>query len=253
MQFKDIIQWLEGPRIYAEGVKLYLLHGQNRRLRYVFTHQADQLAQETLVEQLRIIAGLSEASMRSMRRKAAKGIPQQLKAERVSTHRQAPAEKVQRVKFRDRFPFLSEPDCPDVLKVAVADLFTSYGKYCDGHAALANLPDDEQSEISLRLCAQVVENYLTDRAIMEELKYYADHHELLGTTDAVASFIEKQNIANLTDAELIHQRASASANVSKAKRRLSENDSDVQAAALLERWIQRKTAIEAEISERKKN
>lgn len=248
----DVKQWLEGPRNYEEGVTLYLRYGQNRRLRYVFTHQTGSLVMDMLVEQLRIIAGISETAMRCMQRRAARASARSTALPAGKTSQQASGETMARIRFRERFPFLSDTDCPDVLKVAVADLFTAYGKYRDGHAALVAMTDDAPSGQSLDLCRQVVDNYLTDRAIMAELDYYAKHHELLGEAAVVRRFIEQKGLDSLSDADLIKQRASAAANLSKAKKRLAASDDDHQAAALLDKWTARKKAIDGEIEKRKK-
>ena len=43
-----------------------------------------------------------------------------------STYSEAPETVRKAIRFREEFPFLRQPDCPDELKVLVADMFSAY-------------------------------------------------------------------------------------------------------------------------------
>lgn len=89
----------------------------------------------------------------------------------------------ERAKLRDDFPFLNDADCPDELKVLVADKITAYKAYVKDQADLvkhANGELDLQPDTAKNLAAQVVENFEKNREIYEELNYYKEHGKILG-------------------------------------------------------------------------
>lgn len=89
----------------------------------------------------------------------------------------------ERAKLRGDFPFLNDADCPDELKVLVADKITAYKAYVKDQADLvkhANGELDLQADTAKNLAAQVVENFEKNREIYEELNYYKEHGKILG-------------------------------------------------------------------------
>ena len=44
-----------------------------------------------------------------------------------SKYAEAPEPVRKMIRFREKYTFLNSPDCPDVLKILVADMFTAYG------------------------------------------------------------------------------------------------------------------------------
>lgn len=89
----------------------------------------------------------------------------------------------ERAKLRDDFPFLNDADCPDELKVLVADKITAYKAYVKDQADLvkhANGELDLHADTAKNLAAQVVENFEKNREIYEELNYYKEHGKILG-------------------------------------------------------------------------
>lgn len=163
------------------------------------------------------------------------------------------------IRFRERFTFLNEPDCPDILKILVADMFTALGKYKEAHAALVDLPDDAALQKAAELAEKTVENYLANREIWEELEYYRENRELLGKCEKVKAMKEAQELEKASDLELSRLMNSAAANTSKQKARLKEaqaekNQEKIEAAtAALATWEAKKTAVKAELEKRKKN
>lgn len=85
----------------------------------------------------------------------------------------------EKIVLRDKFPFLNEPDCPDELKILVADSITSHRKYVEGHEKLF-LVAHKGKEECFEVAAETVENYLKNKAIWKELEYYKKHKKILG-------------------------------------------------------------------------
>lgn len=160
------------------------------------------------------------------------------------------------VNFRDRFPFLRLPDCPDVLKVIVSDLFAAYDRYRAAHAALAELPDDADRKQAEQLAAEAVENYLQDRALLEELEHYRDHGTLLGRHPTVAASMQIASLKNLSDLDVEKIRKNAASNASKWRKKLEEctpgTDDHTRCADNFRRWELTKQEAEQELEERKK-
>lgn len=160
------------------------------------------------------------------------------------------------VNFRDRFPFLRLPDCPDVLKVIVSDLFAAYDRYRAAHAALAELPDDADRKQAEQLAAEAVENYLQDRALLEELEHYRDHGTLLGRHPTVAASMQTASLKDLSDLDVEKIRKNAASNASKWRKKLEEctpgTDDYTRCTDNFRRWELTKQEAEQELEERKK-
>ena len=160
------------------------------------------------------------------------------------------------VNFRDRFPFLRLPDCPDVLKVIVSDLFAAYDRYRAAHAALAELPDDADRKQAEQLAAEAVENYLQDRALLEELEHYRDHGILLGRHPTVAASMQTASLKDLSDLDVEKIRKNAASNASKWRKKLEEctpgTDDHTRCTDNFRRWELTKQEAEQELEERKK-
>lgn len=79
--------------------------------------------------------------------------------------------------FRAQFPFLSRPGCPPELKALSADKITAWENYTAGHEKLF---DCSSLEECYQVAFDVVENYIENRLIYEELEYYGKHGNILG-------------------------------------------------------------------------
>lgn len=91
----------------------------------------------------------------------------------ATENQQSPA----RPKFRDQYPFLRNATCPAELKILAADKLTAWETYTRAHAALFDCMTPEECYKTART---VLDNYLENRRIFEELDYYQKHHKVLG-------------------------------------------------------------------------
>lgn len=82
-----------------------------------------------------------------------------------------------RPKFREQYPFLRETGCPPELKILAADKLTAWENYTQAHAALFDCTSPEECYTTAR---KVLDNYLENRQIFEELDYYLRHRTPLG-------------------------------------------------------------------------
>lgn len=158
------------------------------------------------------------------------------------------------IRFREEFPFLNAPDCPDELKVLVADMFSAYDKFRAAHENLVNMPDNASIAEAFKEAQTAVESYLDNREMWDELEYYKEKGEVLGKAECLKALVEQKEISSLSDIDLSKQIANARSNISKAKASLqaAENDEDkAKAETNLSKWESRKSLLEKELETRK--
>lgn len=307
---KEIVAYLSGPRNYAEGVRLYERHGHNRMYKRRFALEDTEFSRALLAEELRNLAGLSEAEFKRLPRMSK--VRPQLAGKRASViiqddaalmdladsfgvtvdelvspefqdrvlameeneqrveeladeletarrkYAEAPEPVRKMIRFREKYAFLNSPDCPDILKVFVNDLFAAYDAYKTAFARLQLLSDQATAEAATE-AEKVVTAYLANREIWDELEHYRTTGEILGRA---AKFKEAQkaepveDLAALSDLDLAKKLNSARVNQSKKSTALKEAEAagkdTAAAAAALERWTATRARIEAEIERRKK-
>lgn len=290
----EIIDYLTGPRDHHEGAALYCRFGVNLRLKRLFAVDTTATTREIMLDELRRMAGLTEEEYRRLPRLARRPAPSVQRPDELkrakeeisdlndelenlndeldeargriedleddlesarSEYKKAPETVTKMIRFREKYPFLNSPDCPDELKILVADMFTAYGRFKEAHARLRDIPD-EDSEKAFRECEAVVEEYLRNREIWEELDYYKEHGSILGKAAKFREEKQAAELSELTDLELIRQLQSASVNVSKHKKAVAlateSGSSDERAEAALAKWTERKQALQEEAARRKK-
>lgn len=254
-QKNEITAWLQGPRDYRQGVALYDACGYNKMLKRRFALDNSQLTQALLVEELRKLAGLTEAQFAALPRFAKKPTAKPAKVETVPAKERKPisGEITKMIRFRERFPFLNDADCPNELKIMVADMFTAYGKYRDAHERLKEI-DDKDFEAAAAEAETIVENYLADRQMWAAMEYYKVHGELL--KEAATAETPDEDITALADVELVDALRNARSNVSKRKKALKaaeESGADAESALLAyNEWVGKRDSLQAEVNRRKK-
>ena len=171
---------------------------------------------------------------------------------------EAPEPVRKMIRFREKYTFLNKPDCPDILKILVNDLFAAYDTYKTAFAHLQLIPDETIAEAAVE-AERVVTAYLANREIWDELEHYRTTGEILGKA-AKFRELEKvepvEDLAGLSDLDLVKKLNSARANQSKQRKAIKtaeESGNDPTAAtAALESWTETRTRIEDEIERRKK-
>ena len=173
--------------------------------------------------------------------------------EAVRTKYAATPEPVRKmIRFREKYKFLNDPECPDILKVLVADMFTAYGQYKRAFAKIQELPDNAEAAQALEDCGTLVENYLRNREIWDELEYYRENGTILGKASKFKEIAAAENLAELSDVELMKKIQSAKVNISKNKTRMAKGTGDEKTATLYDSWVRRLDELEQERERRKK-
>lgn len=160
------------------------------------------------------------------------------------------------IRFREKYPFLNSPDCPDVLKVLVADMFTSYDNYKAAHARLQVLADDEAAA-AVADCEKVVTEYLKNREIWDELEYYRENGTILGKAAKFREMEAAEDYTKLSEIDLMKKLQSANVNESKHRKAVNtakeKGETNERAEAALARWSATKKALQEEVARRKKS
>ena len=264
-----IYDYLCGPRDYTEGVELYRRFGSNLRLRRQFEVGETSFLRSMLTEELCKLAGLSPAEFERLPRLAHRvpaPVPDPMPdaapeagaapdIEKAPENTEAPETVRKMIAFRDRYPFLKDPSCPQSLKILVADLFTAYGQYKEAFARLRTMPADDTSA-AMEEARRVVEAYIDNKEIWEELDYYRDNGAVLGKSALFRNAEERIELETLSDLDLVAKLKSANSNVSKHRKAVADavaaGSPDEKAEAALARWIDKKKALQDEMDRRKK-
>lgn len=266
---QEIKKYLQGPRDYREGVYLYQKYGINLRLKKQFAVNETAATKAIMIEELRKLAGMTEAEFKNLPRLALMSdsalktdtekqhVAPVENPEKVTEHIPATETQKKIIRFRENFPFLNQSDCPDSLKILVADMFTSFGNYKNALEKLHTLGDQE-SEEAAKLCETTVEEYLKNREIWDELEHYKEHGQILGKAAKFKELEKADELSKLTDVELVNKRRSAEVNISKRKKALeaardAQDEGKIEKeSAALSTWQEKKEAIDRELEARKK-
>ncbi|MDD2952928.1 MAG: hypothetical protein PHC95_07170 [Parabacteroides sp.] len=255
-----IKNYLSGTRLYMEGVAIYEKFGNNVALKRAFRiNSENRILRMTLFEELRKLAGLTEAEFNNLSRnvKPSTGLKNTDEHTPVTTRNKRtinPGE-AKRIRFRERFTFLNSTDCPDVLKVLVNDMFTSYDAYRTAHNTLAFMPPDAPMEETSLLAEAAVEEMLNDRMIWTELQHYQEHKTLLGNHPDVKDYLKWKEYREMSDFDLMQRRKNAASNISKYKAKIEEDTSEedrLKHETSMREWIMVKQICDHEIEHRKK-
>ncbi|WP_026755037.1 hypothetical protein [Sediminibacter sp. Hel_I_10] len=137
----------------------------------------------------------------------------------------APEDVKQNVKLRDEFPFLSADDCPDELKVLVADKMTAYGKFKDSREEIKKLLEAGASEDEIFELAKVsVENFELNLDIYDELNYYKNEGEILGKHPIFEMTMLQKKVDELPGIKLSQRQKTLRANISRDNGKLEKMD-----------------------------
>lgn len=147
----EIDRWIDSGAEVQEGLRLLSIYAPNRHL-------------DALVR---------KAPKRFSRLLKAALLPFSTRPRTVS----APAPAIPKVRFRESWPFLSEPDCPPELKILAADKITAWEESVRAHEELFQCATPEQCYETAK---KVLENYSNNRKIFSEFTHYKEHHSVLG-------------------------------------------------------------------------
>lgn len=170
------VAWIRKGAPLKEGVRLYSTLPKKPRLQAALERNPAK-HQELLNLEICELLGITLARFNQIIKEY--GTKPQPIARPKENGQKARIEKADPPKrsFRSEFPFLSRANCPPELKALAADKITAWEKYTAAHEKLFDCSSiDECYETAF----EVVENYLENRLIYQELEYYGQHGAILG-------------------------------------------------------------------------
>lgn len=238
---EQILNWVKYDRSFSSGLALYLQYGKNLALRVALNRQGENpTTLSMLYEQLRVLAGIDSDAwneiiavpvynykMHSKKEETPAAEPdpgpdpdpvietvEQLKEFMPEAARKA-------VRLREEFPFLKEADCPNALKVLVADMLTAYENYRKAHEKLFTAENQQEIEQSAK---ETVENYLDNRSIWKELNHYKETGNILGEHPIFSELDEINEIKKLSAKDLSKKKGNIRSNISRLEKSLAKGD-----------------------------
>jgi len=230
---QEIINFFKCDRSYEGAKKLYHKYGNMQSLKKQINNLAENpMIRGTLFDQLRLLAGLSLQEYNVIMSNPIRlfvlpevkaEVPPTGKPEEETNNKDTgiPEPVRKTIRLRQEFPFLSDPACPIELKILVSDKLTCYENYKAAHELLFEAENEEQL---LNACSDVVDNYLENQQIWDELNHYKETGELLKKHPIFAT---SENISNLKDKslkELINRQKTLEKAISLKKKQLEDND-----------------------------
>lgn len=107
------------------------------------------------------------------------------------------------------------------LEALASRKFTKYRAYVRLHRQLR---DCTSLEDCARVAGELVDNYIDNRLIWEELTWYKEHGSLLGKHPAFAEFRRRRELNNLPVKELVKRQRQVEMNIWRVKSELAKGD-----------------------------
>ena len=205
----QILNWIKYDRQFKTGLALYMQYGINLALKTTFNRQGEspynlailitELSKLALIHADEVAAMLAVPVANYKKQEPLKIVTEEIPTPVLPAAPIPPVVNIipenvlKSIRLRDEFPFLNSKDCPDLLKVLVADMLSAYDNYKLAHEALFTSENEEQMLINAKA---TVDNYLENRLIWDELNHYKQHHEILAKHPI---FEEKQEILKICD------------------------------------------------------
>lgn len=144
--------------------------------------------------------------------------------------------------FREEFPFLNRADCPIELETLASRKFARYHAYVELHKNLNNCTSLDECATKSK---ELIDNYIDNRSIWNELHYYQQHNKLLGKHPIFLEFRRRKELLALPVKDLVHRQQQISNNIWRVKNELSKKNKphlDIERKARL-------ASYEAELNE----
>lgn len=233
-----ILNYLKADRSFNNGVQLYVQFGNNSALKAVFNKQGfSDYNHRMLLEALRQIAGIPQHEFNSIIAKPVTLAAKMEVAEQQAVKNSAPAvpvtteekaafiaeipEQVRKtIRLRDEFPFLASPDCPQEFKILVHDMINAYSDYVEGHKRLFEATTGEELQA---IAAGVVEDYIENHEIWDELNHFKTTGQILGKHPIFAQTDRMAKIKAMPLADQVKLQKNLMNNLARTKKNIADN------------------------------
>lgn len=169
----EIRQWLDSGAEVQQGLRLLNIYAPNEHLARLVTLNPSRYKQ---------------LLVRTLTAKAAPEIAQPVVHPR---------------RFREDWPFLQDPGCPNELKILAADKITAYRNYVSAHEQLYDCTSPKEC---YAVAKKLIENYIENRKIHSELAYFKEHGNTLGKHPIFDELKHCAELRRLPIAELFRRK-----------------------------------------------
>lgn len=154
--------------------------------------------------------------------------------------------KISAESLRVEFPFLNDKDCPNELKILVADKITAWNIYLENQSDLAKIEAGElivSDEVKNGLAKSAVDSFAENQKIYDELNAYKETGKVLGKHPFFRTLQLTREVEGMTMDEKIKYKGSTSKFFSTNKKDLAtaEKAKDVDRIELLTDKIAERT------------
>ena len=123
--------------------------------------------------------------------------------------------------FREEFSFLIEKSCPVELEALASRKFSRYHAYVELHFQLRDCTDLNQCTSVSR---QLIDSYIENRMIWDELNYYQQNKSLLGKHPIFNEFKRRKELLGLPIKELVKRQKQIENNIWRVTNELNKGD-----------------------------
>src|SRR5690606_748194 len=154
-------------------------------------------------------------------------------------------------KLRQEFPFLSEDNVPDKLKILVADKFTALEKFEAAHEQIQKMKAAGETEGLFDLGKKAVENWELNQLIYDELNHYQEHKEILGNHPIFADEMLQKQVDAYSTKEAMKRQGNLRSYISRETPKLEKMAADKKekAEAKIKGWQDELNLIDARLNE----
>ena len=151
----------------------------------------------------------------------------------VETLKLAP--KLDAKAIRVEFPFLNEKDCPDELKILMADKITAWNAYLVCQKTIAENENVEGASVTLaNIAKEAIEYFDENQKIYDELNCYQTTGKVLGVHPIFKKLQLTREVETMTADELIKYKGSSAKYFSVKKTALAKAKKEKDEAKVLE-------------------
>jgi hypothetical protein len=201
---EDILMWLAGSRDFDTGIELfkkvsrntfYISNLQMSRRQRTLVYELEKVVRKEFPSnfqkgggkgkeagsgksQSQVVEGKEQTPSVTINRDSSSSRTNAQRGQTGATNKPAANNKFKFV-IRDEFPFLGRDDCPNELKVLVADMLTTHERYVLAHRRLFEVAHKSE-DVCYDTAHELVENYLVNRQIWDELEHYKKTGKILG-------------------------------------------------------------------------
>lgn len=123
--------------------------------------------------------------------------------------------------FRDEFPFLNRPDCPMELEALASRKFAKYHAYVRLYKQLRGCADLGECA---KVAGELVDSYIDNRLIWQELNWYQQHGSILGKHPAFAEFRRRKELNGMPVKALVKRQQQVEMNIWRVKSEMAKGD-----------------------------